>query len=221
MTATPQALPQPLRRLFGTVLERALARALALDPATRTALGALEGRRLRLEMPAPAVALSVTVEQGRLRVGPPQPVGEDDLAITATLGAALSQAAPWRDPAAPPVGKVRLAGDAELARRVQSLVQQFDPDWDAALASTFGEVAGHQLGKALRAGRRFARDSAVALARDSADYLVDGSRDLVAAAELAQFCDDVDALRDRIERLEARLRHLLPAAPTATGPAPH
>lgn len=208
MSAGRQALPRPLRVLFGGLLERALNRALALDPATQAALATLEGRRVRLAMPAPALALSVAVEQGRLRVGPPLPPGEDGLAISATLGAALSQASPWRDPAEPPVGRVAIAGDAELARRVQRLLQQFDPDWDAALAGAFGDVAGHQLGKALRGARRFAREGAAALAQDSADFLVQESRDLVASAEIAHFCDEVDALRDRVERLEIRLRRI-------------
>ena len=60
--------------------------------------------------------------------------GASDLGITATLGALLAQAAPWRNDSAAPVGKLAIAGDAELARRVQRLAQRFDPDWDAALA---------------------------------------------------------------------------------------
>jgi len=203
-----QALPRPLRVLFGSLLEGALNRALALDPATRSGVAALEGRRVRLSLPAPPLALSVRVEQGRLRVGPPEPPGEDGLAIRATLGAALAQAVPWRDPSAPPVGRVAIAGDAELARRVQRLVEQFDPDWDAALSRAFGDVAGHQLGKLLRGTRRWLRESAVSLAQDSADFLVQESCDLVASAELAHFCDEVDALRDRADRLEVRLVRL-------------
>lgn len=207
MSAPPQALPRPLRVLLGAMLQRALNRALALDPDTAAGVAALEGRRVLLALTAPPVALSVSVDHGRLRVGPPVAAGEDDLAIRTSLGAALSQAVPWRD-AVPPVGRIRIAGDAELARRVQRLVQDFAPDWDAALARRFGDVAGHQLGKALRGARRFARESAAALARDGADFLVQESRDLVAAAELGQFCDDVDALRDRVERLQARLARL-------------
>ena len=209
MSGEAQALPRPLRVLFGALLERALNRALALDPATRSELAGLEGRRVRLSVPAPPLALSISVEQGRLRVGPPQPPGEDGLAISATLGAALSQALPWRDPAAPPVGRVAIAGDAELARRVQRLAGQFDPDWDAALSRVVGEVAGHQLGKLLRGTRQWLREGAVSLAADSADFLVQESRDLVASAELAHFCDEVDTLRDRADRLEARLTRLL------------
>lgn len=209
MSGGAQALPRPLRVLFGAVLERALNRALALDPATLAELARLEGRRVRLSLPAPPLALSVSVEQGRLRVGPPQAPDADGLAISATLGAALAQAVPWRDPSAPPIGRVAIAGDAELAHRVQRLAGQFDPDWDAALSRAFGDVAGHQLGKALRGTRQWLRESAVSLASDSADFLVQESRDLVASAELAHFLDEVDTLRDRTDRLQARLDRLL------------
>ena len=44
-----------------------------------------------------------------------------------------------------------------------------------------------------------------AFARASADYLTEESRDLVPKAEQQAFFDDVDALRDRVERLAARM----------------
>ena len=53
-------------------------------------------------------------------------------------------------------------------------------------------------------GRRIAGN----LARDSADYLVEERREVVGRAELEAFHDDVDALRDRVERLAARVARL-------------
>ena len=52
------------------------------------------------------------------------------------------------------------------------------------------------------------RDSAQALVQDGAEYLREESRDLVAPAEIDAFLDDVDALRERAERLEARVQRL-------------
>jgi ubiquinone biosynthesis protein UbiJ len=56
----------------------------------------------------------------------------------------------------------------------------------------------------LRSGDRLARG----LARDAAEFVTEESRDVVAAAELAAFHDDVDELRDRAERLLARVSRL-------------
>jgi ubiquinone biosynthesis protein UbiJ len=50
------------------------------------------------------------------------------------------------------------------------------------------------------------------LARDAAEFVTEESRDVVAKAELEAFYDDVDTLRDRSERLAARISRLSTAA---------
>ena len=81
------SLLQGLKPIAGRALEMALEQLLVLDPDTRAALKGLEGRRIRLELEAPAIALSVTAQDGRLRIGPPDSETEADLGIRATLGA--------------------------------------------------------------------------------------------------------------------------------------
>ncbi|MFB5207477.1 hypothetical protein ABGA94_16900, partial [Stenotrophomonas sp. 3diitr2024] len=46
--------------------------------------------------------------------------------------------------------RVRVAGDAELARRLQQLAKGFDPDWQQPFVSVFGEVLGVQVANTLR-----------------------------------------------------------------------
>ena len=197
-----------LKPVAGRALELALAQLLALDGETRAALAGLEGRRIELALEAPALALAVTVEQGELRVGPPDATVEPDLGLRATLGGLLSQLPFARTPGAPPVGKLRINGDAELARTLQHLAQRFDPDWDAPFARALGPVIGPQVARVLREGLAQGRRVAGQFARDTAEYLTEERRDVVARAELEAFNDDVDALRDRVERLAARVARL-------------
>jgi ubiquinone biosynthesis accessory factor UbiJ len=197
-----------LKPVAGRALELALAQLLALDPDTREALAALEGRRIELAIEAPPIALAVTVEHGELRVGPTDAGVEPDLGLRATLGGLLSQLPFARTSGAPPVGKLRINGDAELARRLQQLAQRFDPDWDAPFARALGPVVGPQVARLLREGLAQGRRVAGQFARDTAEYLTEERRDVVARAELDAFNDDVDALRDRVERLAARVARL-------------
>ena len=128
MTASPFNWKQPA----GRALESALNRALALDPDTRAALRGLDGQRVALHLAAPPLALQVRVDGERLAVGPVEG-GEADLSVRSTLGGLLAQL-PWlkRDDA-PPVGKVKLSGDAEHARerafpvRIEALGQALQP----------------------------------------------------------------------------------------------
>ena len=205
--STPSPL-DGLKPVAGRALELALAQLLALDPDTRTALAALEGRRIELAIEAPPVALAVTVERGELRVGPVDASREPDLGLRATLGGLLSQLPFARASGAPPVGKLRINGDAELARTLQQLAQRFDPDWDAPFARALGPVIGPQVSRVLREGLAQGRKFAGQFARDTAEYLTEERRDIVGRAELDAFNDDVDALRDRVERLAARVARL-------------
>jgi ubiquinone biosynthesis protein UbiJ len=197
-----------LKPIAGRALEAALNQLLALDPETRDALGGLDGRRVELQLEAPAIALAVTVRGQRLEVGPADAADEPDLGLRATLGGLLGQLPFLRPEGGGPVGKLRINGDAELARRLQQLARGFDPDWDAPFARALGPVVGPQVARVLREGLRNSVVLAKGLARDGAEFLTEESRDLVAKAELEAFYDDVDTLRERVERLVVRVSRL-------------
>jgi ubiquinone biosynthesis protein UbiJ len=192
----------------GRALEAALNRALALDPATREGLAVLDGRSVELAMESPPLALRLQVQGDRLAVGPVDAANEPDLGIRATLGALLAQLPPLRSDDAPPVGRMRVTGDADLARRLQRLAERFDPDWQQPFAAVFGDVVGVQVANAVAAALRHARDAGRDLAGTAAEYLTEESRDVVPRAELDAFNDAVDTLRDDAARLDARIARL-------------
>ena len=203
--------PSPLdslKPLAGRALEAALNRALALDPDTRDALKPLDGRRVAMALEAPALALQISVAGERLQVGPVDEAGEPDLAVRSTLGGLLGQLPFLRTDNAVPVGRVRVSGDAELARRLQALAERFDPDWQQPFVAVFGEIIGVQVANAARGALRQLRDVGGSLAQNAAEFVTAESRDVVGRAELDAFHDDVDALRDDVERLQAKVERL-------------
>lgn len=190
----------------GRALQLALNRALALDEDTRAALATLQGRQVQLHMQSPPLALAITVMDGALQVGPAS--GEADLSVRASLSALLRQLPPLRRDDAAPVGQLRIEGDAELARRLQKLAQGFEPDWVEPLTRVFGDVLGMQMANGFAFALRRAKAAAQGFANDSADWLTEESRVVVGREELAAFHDDVDAMRDDVERLAARIARL-------------
>lgn len=213
---TPTAatrVPNPLLAVLGRALEAALNRIVDLDPDTRTRLAALDGRAITLDFKGTLPSMRISVAGDRLAIGPAF-AGESALRVTARPGSLLSLAfARGKDAALPP-GRVDIAGDAELARRLEQVATRFVPDFDEAFARVFGDVLGFQVARAIRGGLAWSRASARALARDTAEFLTEEGRDLVAKAELETFLDDVDGLRERADRLDARVRRL-----AASGPA--
>jgi len=196
-----------LKPLAGRALEQALNRVLALDPDTQAAISKLDQRRIQLALEAPAIALEISVDGNQLRVGPVQEE-EADLGIRSTISGALSQLPFFRSGNAAPVGKVRINGDAELARQLQSLAKNFDPDWDKPFVEVFGVVIGTQIAKVLREAFKQGAGIAKKFGKDGVDYLTEESRDVVGSAEQAAFNEDVDDLRDRAERVLARFEKL-------------
>ena len=219
MTTTeiqPQRAPNPVLKVLGRGLESALNHALSLDAETRDALGALDGRAIGIEFKGTGLAMRLAVDGQRLVVGPAF-AGDSQLRVKATpaslLGLAFARLRGDGETAIPP-GQVEISGDAELARRLERLATRFEPDIDEVFARAFGDVIGFQVARGFRRAIGLARRSASALVRDTADYLVEERRDLIAKPEMEQFLDEVDELRERADRFEARFRRLNAAART-------
>ncbi|MEO5624444.1 MAG: SCP2 sterol-binding domain-containing protein [Dokdonella sp.] len=208
LTTTPAArAPNPLLAMLGRMLEAALNRIMTLDPDTQARIGALDGRAITIDFKGALPAMRIAVAGDRLCIGPAF-AGDSALRIAATPAGLLSLAlARGKDGALPP-GRVEIAGDAELARRLEQLATRFAPDFDEAFARVFGDVLGFQVARAIRGGLAWSRTSALTFAQDAAEFLTEEGRDLVAKAELEAFLDNVDALRERADRLEARVRRV-------------
>lgn len=202
--------PNPVLAALGRALEGALNRLVDLDPDTRKALGSLDGRAVTLDFRNTPLAMRIAVDGGRLSIGPAFG-GDSALRVTAAPSALLAMAlARGRDDATTP-GRVDVSGDADLARRLERIARTFEPDFDEAFARVFGDVAGFQIARAVRRALATVREGAHAFARDTADYLSEEGRVIVPKAEVEVFLDDVDALRERADRLDARVKRLATA----------
>ena len=207
-------LPQSLRKLAGRALQGALNHALALDPDTREQLAGMDGKSVQLYLRGPELAFAVTVAAGRLLVGPAR--SDESLRIAATPGALLGVALAGDGEHVAP-GKIDIAGDAGLARRVEKLAGGFAPDFEEALTRLFGDVLGVPVARAARRALHHVRDTGAHLREDGADWLRDEARLALGPGEMEGFLDAVDSLRERSDRLHARVARL--AARTRGGGA--
>lgn len=207
MNATTDS-PNPVRARLGAVLEAVLNQAVRIDPDLKADLKTLEGRSIALTWSAPQWSMRWSVENGALRVGPNR--GESDLSLSTTLSGLIGLLRPEAKNSLP-AGRVTISGDAELLRRLEQIAKRFAPDWDAAFARHLGPTLGPQIGRALADGLRAAQAGARSLAETASEYLREESRDVATREELNAFADDVDHLRDGVDRLEARLNRLAKA----------
>jgi len=187
------------------MLETAINRVLALDEDAPQRLKRLEGRMLRLDLDGLGLSLFFAFGERRVEVGT-RSRHEPDTVISGSPSALFSMALPdpetgWEDPGS----RVTITGDANLARDLERLFSQLDPDWEGSIARVFGDVWGHQVAAGLRAGAEQFRESAGSAGGLIGEFLSWQRNAAPGKQELAAFTEKLDQAQDKLSRMESRL----------------
>jgi ubiquinone biosynthesis protein UbiJ len=185
-----------------TPFAAALNRLLGAEPWARERLAPFAGEIVELRAtPLPAL---------RFAIAPDGSVANADAEAPASLTVALgpdSLAALTRGEEHF-MRSVQLTGNAKLASEVLLLVRHLRWDAEEDLSRLVGDFAAHRIAGAAKDFLDWQADAARRLAASAVEYVVEEKRWLVARAEFERFGAQAAALRDGLERLEARLRRL-------------
>lgn len=187
--------------MLSTTLENLLNRGLPRSPRARQLCAQLAGRSVAIVVP----------EIVRLRVsstGQTLAVTRDDAPADAVIsGGVLSLLALTGESAQTVIqrGEVSISGDSELAQSFRELAQRLRPDLEEELSLLIGDVPAHQLARFARLAGSFGMRAADTTLRNLAEYWAHERGDLVSRNEGEQFLRGVDALREGVDRLQARL----------------
>ena len=102
-------------------------------------------------------------------------------------------------------GVVQIRGDGELAQKFRELALLLRPDLEEELSLVVGDVPAHQIGRLARLALGWTRRAAATSVQNLAEYLAHEARDLVPRNEGDQLLRGVDALREDVDRLAARI----------------
>ena len=105
-------------------------------------------------------------------------------------------------------GQVAISGDAEIAEEFRELLELLRPDFEEELSLLTGDVPAHQLARLARASAAWGAQAAGTALANLSEYLAHESADLVSRNEGEQFLRGVDALRESVDRAQARLERL-------------
>lgn len=103
---------------------------------------------------------------------------------------------------------VRVEGDDEFARAVWHVATNLRWDAEEDLSRVFGDIFAHRLADGARRGVAAGRDSVERAGVALGEYLTEEGMLSPPRQQIAAFAADVDAARERADRLEARLRAL-------------
>ncbi|MGA7537917.1 MAG: hypothetical protein WBW93_04020 [Steroidobacteraceae bacterium] len=190
--------------MLTATIENVLNRGLPRSPRAQQLCAELAGRRIAIE--APAVARLLVESTGNtLRVTRGSLPADAEV-----VGGPLSLLALGVSPSDAPLsrGEIEVRGDAELARKFRELARLLAPDPEEELSILVGDVAAHRVGRLVRGALDWTRDAAATLLRDVGEYFSHEREDLVSREEGEQFLRGVDALREDVDRVDARLKLL-------------
>lgn len=188
-------------------LEDLLNRGVAASTEAAALCSRLAGRCVRLDLEGLPGSLEFAVdEEGSLRVMPGG-TDEPDCVIRA-LPIGLLRAGVTGRADGLAAGGADVRGDPVVAQDFQQLLKLARPDWEEELSRLVGDVAAHQLGSVARGLAGWGMRAADTLALDAGEFLTEESRQVPTRYELEEFLDSVDAMRDDVDRLEARMARL-------------
>ncbi len=197
--------------LAGTALllpvEKALNGLLDQDPHARGALARFRGKQLAVQ--TPRAGFHLRFEEQYVRLSPWRPEALPQPVDVTIKGPASELLALLTDPKRPMAGRgIRMEGDAELLLELQGALRSLDIQWQDLLQPILGDVISNSLGDAVAGARDWTRQAGGNIRRNLANYLQYEAGVMPSPEELAAFADRVDALRLRIDRLQARIENL-------------
>jgi len=166
----------------------------------------LQGRVVGVRLKNTALAMYFHVADGEISVTGDFD-GVPDAVITGSL-LTLAQMAGQSGESAVRDGSLELAGDAALAQSFQRLLWHARPDIEEDLSGVIGDVAAHGLGDLARSVTDWSRAARSTIRQNLSEYLQEESRAVPTRYEADRFRGEVEAMRDDVARLEARVKRL-------------
>jgi len=184
-------------------LEEMLNRRIAGSSRARAMLDGLAGRSMELRFAATPLRVRMASASGALTL---RPAGEES-ADAVIEGTPLSFLRLATGDAAKSIraGGMDVRGDAEIAEGFRRLLEAAQPDVEEELSRFTGDVAAHYLAGFARDAASFGKRVGDTFARNAAEYLTEESRDLPVRLEVEEFLEDVDRIREAVDRLDARV----------------
>lgn len=197
-------LPAP-SRAFANVLAFCINRLLDLDPALTLEWEAFNGKTLALEPRGFGMVFYLQRQQDRFEVSVNEEMPYDVLLKGSPVSLLHLSFPDIADEDQLP-DRVEIYGDARLGRSLEQLLNRLSPDWETPFCQLFGDVAGHQLYRLFKNTLSYSTETGQKFGRDLADYFRDELALLIHPAEMKIFLDDVDVLKDDVDRMEIKLK---------------
>lgn len=198
----------PLEQLLRP-LTRVLNRNIGESTPARDLARQLDGKAVAVRVRDTGLAMTIRFDNEAL-VLKSAPDTEPDVVLTGSLLTLAKMAGPRSAEAGGVIrsGELDVTGDAYTARAFQELLRFAKPDLEEELSRLIGDAAAFRAAEFARGLRSWADEARSTIGANLREYLQEESRDVPSRYEVERFAREVDALRDDVARLEARINRL-------------
>lgn len=189
-------------------IEQSINGLLGMDPAAASKLATLHGQVIAVHLRGLELTLYFVPDQnGQLQLlGSIE--GEPDALLSGSPLDLLRSGDQETGAAQLFGGQVSIDGDSHLAHRFGSILAGLDIDWEEQLSRITGDIIAHNAGRTARAASEYGKTSIGLMQQNLSEYLTEEARLLPHRYEMEAFLQEVDVLRDDVERLLARVERL-------------
>ncbi len=192
-----------LKDLINTAGQRLLEQ----DPQNHDKLEKLAGKAIAFEIKKldKTLYFSPTTEALNVGLQAPEII---DVTIRAKPSTLLKIARDGIDNAELSSGELEIDGDAITGQRFAKLLSELDIDWEELFAQQIGDVSARLLFDGLQRLRSWGQETQSTVKQNISEFLVEEAKLAASKTAIDTYLDDVDALRNDVARLAARIRQL-------------
>jgi len=186
------------------ILESVINRYLALDPEMLGKLAEFDGKVIKLEMTGINKTLYMLPNEAGIQVLAEYD-GDADTVLRGTPISLFKMSLVSNAANLLLKGEIEISGDTRLGHRFKNVFSQMDIDWSEPLAGLLGDSLAYQLQQTGSKLGRWGKQSVKSVSSSFSEYLQEESRDVVTETELEIFNENVDRLRNDVDRLQAKI----------------
>jgi len=194
-----------MKQLASAALQEAINKYLALDPNSKIKLKNLSGKVLKLNIKP--LEIFFCFEETQIKIKPELGSSEVNTTIEG-YPLAFIQLHFSSTENAPNLFKQELTinGDIDFGQKARDLFQTIDIDWEEHLSHLTGDIIAHQCANLFKRTVSFTNDISQSMQQNLTEYLQEETKHLPAREEIEDFFDDVDNLKLRLDRLQAKMK---------------
>ena len=196
-----------LDQIIASSLEKALKKYLQHDETSLVKLATLGDKVISIENTAPALTLFLFPSSDGIRVStdyngtPDAIIRGNPVALTALMTSTKNSDVLFSQHAS-------IQGDTIIGQEFSNILKQINFDWEEELSRVTGDPVAHHIGRSVKTMSDWGNQLIQSSQANITEYLHEEIRLLPSRAEVNDFLNTIDQLRNDTDRLEQRIERL-------------